>query len=234
MNLLVPTAIVIAGGILKAPAEDFLKKLSGPAADELGSWLGDKAREFRARNAARIAARSQNMLAESGAEVHQVPLRTLLPLLEGASIEDSAELSELWAALLANAAATGGDSIPPIFSSILQQLTPFDARLLDQTAEVIASGLKEDPLPPRKERMRWGVSRNELDLVESFSDQMAVSIDTLVALGLLELEPATRVAAGSSILIRGIGEFRITALGRRFLNACTPPTLPGAASQRKL
>src|SRR5665213_212676 len=104
MDLSVPVAIMTAGGILKAPAEEFLKRISGPAADELGLWFRDEIRNYRARNTTHVVSRSQSMLRDSGSDVRELPLRTLLPLLDGASIEDNPELTELWAALLANAA----------------------------------------------------------------------------------------------------------------------------------
>jgi hypothetical protein len=230
MDLSVPAAIVTAGGILKAPAEEFLKKISGPAGDELGLWLRDKVRDYRARNTTRTVSSAQRMLSDGRKQVREVPLRTLLPLLDGASIEDSAELAELWAALLANAADANAKGIPPIFPSILQQLTPFDATVLNRINAVLREGLPEDPLPLGRvrERERWGVRRAELALGESFPDQLEAAIDTLGALGLIEHEPVLRSELGA-IFTTGMDELRLTALGRHFIEACSPPTVAGPA-----
>ncbi len=43
-------------------------------------------------------------LSEADVSPTSVPLRTLLPLLEGAALEEDDDLSTKWAALLANAA----------------------------------------------------------------------------------------------------------------------------------
>ena len=224
MDLTVPAAIVTAGGILKAPVEEFLKKISGPFADEVGLWFRDKLREYRARNTARTVSSAQQMLVNARKEVREVPLRTLVPLLDGASIEDNSELGELWAALLANAADADAKGIPPIFPSILQQLTPFDARVLNRINEVIREGLREDPLPLGRvrESERWGARRAELALAESFPDQLEAAVDTLGALGLIEHEPPLRYEHGE-VFTTGMDELRLTALGRHFIEACSPP-----------
>ena len=224
MDLTTTAAIVTAGGILKAPVEEFLKKISGPFADEVGFWLRDKVREYRGRNTARTVSRAQEMLVDANKQAREVPLRTLVPLLEAASIEDNTELVELWAALLANAADADAKGIPPIFPSILQQLTPFDARTLSRIDHVLKEGLAEDPLPLGRvrESERWGARRTELALDESFPDQLEAAIDTLGALGLIEHEPVLRYEHGE-ILATGMDELRLTALGRHFIEACSPP-----------
>jgi hypothetical protein len=70
------------------------------------------------------------MLDAAGLEPHQVPFRTLVPLVESASLEDDDELTERWAALLANAAG-GQEHVPPSFPNVLRELEPVQARLLD-------------------------------------------------------------------------------------------------------
>jgi hypothetical protein len=72
------------------------------------------------------------MLNQAGIEPKSVPLRVLVPLLEGASLEDDDDLSTKWAALLANAATPEYNvNLIPSFSNILSQLSPRDAKVLD-------------------------------------------------------------------------------------------------------
>jgi hypothetical protein len=231
MDASIPVAIVAVGNILKAPAEEFLRKISGPAGEELGLLLRDKMREYRGRNASRAVSRAQEMLTVTGSNVREVPLRTLLPLLEGASAEDDSDLGELWAALLANAADATKGGIPPIFPAILQQLTPFDALALSRLSDVLAQGLPDDPLPPgrAKEQERWGARRSELNMTESYPDQLEAAINTLVALGLVAHEAALRSENGS-IFTTDMNELRITALGKQFVAACTPPSRSSASA----
>src|SRR5690606_5504871 len=105
---LVTMELQVAGATLKLESKlgeqayQFLERLTGPAATELGLMWGDKARYYRYRNQVRLLIRAREMLEKAGLAANHVPLRTLLPLLEGAATEDDESLSEKWAALLAN------------------------------------------------------------------------------------------------------------------------------------
>jgi hypothetical protein len=75
----------------------------------------------------------QDMLLKAGTEVRAVPLRTLLPLLEGAALEDDDGLSDKWAGLLASAASSvQGDLTHPSFPRILSEMAPREAIILDK------------------------------------------------------------------------------------------------------
>jgi hypothetical protein len=117
-------------------AKDFLAKLAGPAAEEVGFLLQDQVRFYRFKNQLRILAKAQKMLHDAKIKPSQVPLRTLVPILEGASLEDDDYLSTKWAGLLASAAS--GESplfYHPSYAKILAQLSPNDAKYLDQLAQ---------------------------------------------------------------------------------------------------
>jgi len=63
---------------------DIFNKLAGPLAREVGLTLGDKAREYRLRNAIKIFRRVTTMLAEAGINPAAVPPRLFLPAIEAA------------------------------------------------------------------------------------------------------------------------------------------------------
>jgi hypothetical protein len=231
MDLVVPTVIATAGSILKGPAQEFLKRVSGPAADELGAWWQDNVRAFRARNAARAVGRAGDILEAAGRQPNEIPLRTLLPLLEGAAKEDDAVLSELWAALLANASIDEGEAVRPIFAATLAQLAPLDAKLLQEIEIAEQRGYAADPLLPNGEAPpgRWGTRR--VEILERFSemsaDALEVGLNTLTALGLIEHEPFLRskdLLGRAHVFMSDGFEFRLSALGRTFMKACRAPT----------
>lgn len=113
-------------------AKDLLQKLVGPAAEETGLFLQDRVRVYRLRNQLAILGKTQDMLSSVGIDPKSVPLRALVPLLEGAALEDDDNLATKWAALLANAAMQGSNvNLIPGFSNILSQLQPRDAAILD-------------------------------------------------------------------------------------------------------
>jgi len=123
---------VIAGQEGIKAVKDFLSKLLGPAVDEVGLLLEDKVRLYRLKNQIRILTKAQEMLSSAGIKPKTVPLRTLLPLLEGASLEDDVDLSLKWAGLLASTASGEGKDNHPAYPHILVQLAPVDARIIDR------------------------------------------------------------------------------------------------------
>jgi len=112
---------------------DFLNKIAGPAAEEFGLAFQDKARLYRYKNLIKILEKAKKFAEKSESEIKEIPLRTLMPIIEGASLEDDENLSEKWAALIANAATgnlTRGNH--PSYVQILKELSPSDAFLLDE------------------------------------------------------------------------------------------------------
>jgi hypothetical protein len=206
----------------------FLSRICLPAAEEYGLMLRDKVAARRARLAADRVAEAAQMIAAAGAEPREVPMRTLAPLLEGASIEDDPELTRLWSALLANAAFPASPIVPPIFPATLRQLSPLDARILAGVRDRLTRELEPDPEPNAPPR--WGIKRREItsDLPSVDESDVEVSLTTLISLGLLANEPVLR-ADGQSIFYTDAEEFRLSPLGRKFLEACDPPrSAPGA------
>ena len=113
-------------------AKNLLQKLVGPVAEETGLFLQDRVRVYRLRNQLAVLGKTQDMLSSVGIDPKSVPLRVLVPLLEGAALEDDDNLATKWAALLANAAMQGSNvNLIPSFSNILSQLQPRDAAILD-------------------------------------------------------------------------------------------------------
>ena len=116
-------------------AKGFLSKLAGPAVEEIGLLLQDRVKLYRLKNQLRILGKAQEMLKTARVKPSAVPLRTLLPLLEGAALEEDESLSLKWAALLANAASGASDiANHPSFPHILAEISPSEALLLDSLA----------------------------------------------------------------------------------------------------
>jgi len=130
---------LVKGGIEHGmeAAKSLLQKLCGPAAEEFGAMLQDRTRVYRLKNQLRMLGKVQAMLQNAGTPVHSVPLRTLLPLLEGAALEDDENLSNKWAGLLASAATSNETELShPSFSRILSEMSPREALILDKLHRV--------------------------------------------------------------------------------------------------
>jgi hypothetical protein len=226
------TALVTVAAMmgLRPVVQDFLKRVAGPAGDELGEWIRESVHEYRTRNVAIIATRAAEILAERNSTPREIPLRTLLPLLEGAANEDQADLQERWAALLATAAAGEPDSVAPLYAHILSQLMPLDARLLAELSRSEAAGWPPDVAPQGGPVWppRWGARSPELltALDVADSERLEVSITTVRALGLVDTEPVVRSDSDISFF-SDASELRLSPLGRRFVSACSHPTNRG-------
>jgi hypothetical protein len=119
-----------AADALSKPLQDFLTKLLGPAASEAGELIADRVRYLRWKNTLHILQQSKQELDKRKLTVQNIPLKTLLPILEGASLEsDDENLKTKWSNLLVSAAS--GNSTHPSYAKILSEITASEAKLLD-------------------------------------------------------------------------------------------------------
>ena len=84
--------IITAGSILKGPVEEFLKRIGGPAGDEIGGWLCDKVRDYRGTNVKQAVVSAQSMLAEAGGEIRDK--NAVKSMLSGALVPRAGEQSD--------------------------------------------------------------------------------------------------------------------------------------------
>src|SRR5580704_16581062 len=91
------------------PFTAIVKRMLGPAADELAEMWRDKVRLYRYERQLKCVEKAERMAQEAGFEPQAVPPKILFPLLKGASFEDNEDLHTMWAAMLAN--ASSGDHL---------------------------------------------------------------------------------------------------------------------------
>ncbi|MGQ0581498.1 MAG: Abi-alpha family protein [Reyranella sp.] len=112
----------------------FLEKVFGPLLEQLGGMAGDRVRFWRMLQTQRFASRydaivKARQIPES--ELKALPLSQSLPILEAASMEESDEVQDLWASLLASAMDTrSGVSVKKPYIAILREIGPAEAALL--------------------------------------------------------------------------------------------------------
>jgi hypothetical protein len=71
---------------LADPVVDLIKRVAGPAADEVGLTFRDTVHVYRAQRAYKLAAKFRRFTNERGIEPQAISLKLLLPILDGASI----------------------------------------------------------------------------------------------------------------------------------------------------
>lgn len=220
------------------PFADLLDKLAGPAAEEIGLTLRDHVRVFRLKRQVRLCQRVKDICADAYIEPQKVPIKVLLPLLDAASIEETDELQDIWANMLANAAAggNGGSGVEPVFPLILKELGIQEVKFLDE--------LYEEAMRKRVKRraelpafMNVGYSQfNIFDLRNVYQkatsrsktmdahqqEQFRLSLDVAMRNRLLDElydlvdnDDEQRQEVGSM--------YRLSALGARFIRACRTP-----------
>uniref|UniRef100_B8HJK8 DUF4393 domain-containing protein n=1 Tax=Cyanothece sp. (strain PCC 7425 / ATCC 29141) TaxID=395961 RepID=B8HJK8_CYAP4 len=124
------TGIGKAISALSQPIQGFLSTILGPAAKEAGELFADNVKFIRWKNSLRILEKAQKEIEIRGIQPKKVPLKTLLPILEGASLEsDDENLQAKWSNLLTS--AVSGGSSHPSYPKILSELEHFEARILD-------------------------------------------------------------------------------------------------------
>jgi Abortive infection alpha len=129
-----PTDLLTAG--VKELAETIRKLVepfSEPVLSELGLYVADKVRFIRFKNSIKVLERARELLYEHGYEPMVVKPKVLVPILEGAGLEDTDDLIEKWSRLLASAAS--GGEVLPAFARILAEIGPDEVRILDHVTD---------------------------------------------------------------------------------------------------
>jgi hypothetical protein len=207
-----------AGGTVEA----LVRTLFAPIV-ETGEWAADLIRRQRIKTQIRTLEMTQQILDEARLTARVVPPKLLVPLLESASLEENDDMQARWAALLANAAA--GETQPevtPAFVSILAELTPVEATMLEWLDETGSYGRNLDSL--------MEVAGYDLSSRESAAPYR-VYVDNLARLNLIEvnepdralLELEEQVITRNRRRLPRFATVQMTALGRAFVAACTPP-----------
>ena len=210
----IPEAIsgaLVKGGIEHGveAAKSLLQKLCGPAAEEFGAMLQDRTRVYRLKNQLRMLGKVQTMLDNAGTGVHSVPLRTLLPFLEGAALEDDEDLSDKWAGLLATAASSNESGLMhPSFPRILSEMSPRDAFVLDRLYQLGTP-------------INWIAFRKQLTVeLETQEDSIHQAYGNLHRLGLCNV-----TSSGFGVVTTPVNSsvIKLTKFGEFFLNAANGP-----------
>lgn len=205
-----------ANSLAKATAEAVAPEVSkyigtivGASQIEAGEMAAEWLRHHRFKRSIKYLKKSMKQLEEAGLKPQEVPIKTLVPLMENASLEDDEALSDRWASLLANAGA--GEDVPPHFARILADLEPVDARVMDELYKVsmqMAPGNRDQAgLNGPKTAEVYGMDREAFGAV----------VDNLFRL---------RLAQGTGEIEQWDRALVATPLGRRFVRACRPPGEP--------
>lgn len=146
--------------------------------DTWAALIGDRVATWRLTNAAHLQAAAKVQMQALGLKLDhsKVPERYALAWFEEATKQDEPELHELFARLLARAAAGDDDALDRRHLEILTHLTPQDAEVFRWFVEDVASS----PFSWEEEYKVWSRVKKEL------GEGSWMSIEHLMALGVIE------------------------------------------------
>jgi hypothetical protein len=180
--------------------------------------------EERERIVGQIWERAQEMLREAGVQPGPVPIKTLVPLLQYASLAEDEYLQNQWAALLANCSVGehAGERVATLVE-ILRQLSAREAHFLKAIVEHGAEVRTHSPAYS----VLAGFAAETLAAIysgpEAFGDNdYHFVVDNLLRLGLLAVR--TRPVNDEESGPFGPHEtYSLTILGSEFIDACERP-----------
>ena len=117
---------------LAADIGGFLHKVIGePMEIAAGTYFTDPLRQYRIRRLHRLVRKTNEILdGQDVAETRKVPPKTLVPLIDNASLEDDDLLHDMWAGLLATAMRPKAEQITKRFVEALSNMDAREAHLL--------------------------------------------------------------------------------------------------------
>ncbi|HEY7856437.1 MAG TPA: Abi-alpha family protein [Terriglobales bacterium] len=131
-TIVVSTAVNVVTDAARKDAVEFLRKVFRQGLGQVREVVGEQLTQWREGNTITTIFGASQRLKDVGVTPRTVAGNVLLPLLEGASIEDRPELKVLWENLLANAADPRENlEVSPTFIGILRELTPRLARFVE-------------------------------------------------------------------------------------------------------
>lgn len=205
-------------------AGGFVAKLLGPALEHVSGGIEDRAALWRLKTRLIVERRVEELWAQHGMSG---PARLPAPgealrFLHAASMEDHAELRELFARLLFNATRSGSEiTLKRAYIDILRQCEPADVRMLsllyaaplDPDLKMIFTALlPEEYVPPERKDLKGEKPRHEVELV----------LWNLCRLRCVE--PCTTWGG-----VMSVGGVIVTPLGRALVEACNVPDPPDHA-----
>lgn len=197
----------------------FLSRYMAGSLEQAMGIFEDKLKYMRWERQLHFMQRAEQLLKSIGLNhpTKPIPLKLAVPLFEAASLEDDDFLQELWARLLVNAAnAASGIDLQRAYISILEQLTPLEAVVLEriyalpyektQYHGVVVGGL------PHEVRVRNELERD--GVLSEPPDEVKLALANLARLGCISI---TKSWVGGEIFSTVIP----TLLGKSFVEACT-------------
>jgi hypothetical protein len=214
------------------PIADLVKRIAGPAADEVGLTVQDSVRVYRAKRQYRLLEKMEQFCKSRGIQPQPIPLKLLLPAIDAAGAECDEDLHTMWANLLTNAADPRHRGVLPSFAQVLRQISKGEALFLQHFYGHVLARWK---VHQKQEQIVVGVGElikiYQNAVPDTFdTDEFALTLDDLQRLGLLRVKTDTYIGSETvNSLYDGVAPadmhhaYYLTDYAIRFMGACQPP-----------
>jgi hypothetical protein len=204
--------------LVKGEIAKFISQVFSGTGEAISESLVNEIKCFNAGRTAKAIAYAYQKLKDAGIEPQQIELKTLIPLLEGISIESDETLQQKWVNLLTSAAS--GNTIHPSYIKILSELGSIDVKILDGLYKRVKDSNPEQMLH------RY-ITTAEIDEISSDTNDDAIgeALDNLFRLKLIAVIP-DEGEENEGENVADLREFKniqigFTSVGIRFVRACT-------------
>lgn len=218
------------------------KYVGGTLEQAMGIWE-DKLKYRRWENQIRLVQKARDYLqARKMIEpTRSIPLSLALPLFEEGTLADDEVLRDRWGMLLANAADANGPEVRRAYISVLAEMTPFDALVLDMLFDADANASPNptgDPIELATVDLPDQVSlpiatTNVVELKQEAKEVMRQKLRPDIELSLVNLARlgliCSAAAFGGTANMRWVS---LTELGRQFVIACRPINIVDTGGKR--
>lgn len=228
---------------LQKEAIQFVSKITAQPTKEIGALMTDTVRYWRFKNQLKILQKSKKKLQKLGVNPKEVPIKFIVPFLEGCSLEEEESMQEKWSSLLSNAVNPENENyILPSYIDILKQLSPTEAKLLDILFNIYDKGefylhfiySYESTLEIyKKNELRKYECLRELRQLNINTKKICIYIENFLRLKLLEYTWTeslislliTKINSNKTISVNDnlnmyIDKVQFTTLGAEFIKAC--------------
>lgn len=226
---------------MQKKAISFVSQITTKPSKEIGGMLTDTVKYWRFSNQLKILEKSQKKMENAGLNPKEIPLKIIVPFLEGCSLEEDISMQEKWSNLLQDALTSDNQDKAPYtsFIEILKQLTPIEAKLLDiiykgtqvkiqmfnryynnkfnskrKSMEFHEEILKIFGDTIEKEFAKSKINLNEFEKLNIEHEDLMSYIDNYTRLNIIRITTST---ADSGTLIDYI---RFSTFGKKFMIAC--------------
>jgi hypothetical protein len=207
-----------------AALSQFIGKIVGPAIEDLGTIAKQYTEYWKLRNALSLNEKFERVLASRGnPSLSSLPLRTGLPLLDAAVLEDAESIQTMWANLLASAMSEERVStVTKSYVEVLKQLDVEDVELIGAIypmhLQAMVDKTKRTYISPKETRsiIQISLAVNNLErlgLIKLYAKSEKEVDDTVVRIFFLEDVAGKQRSFSMRV--------SCTLFGMYFMRACT-------------